>query len=220
MQQIETTVVPLYYDSNDKVWNLFNPSQISISDFSGELAYELSLLKQIEFYWMWDSKTPYSWNFNQADSNQLLFPNFYKDQFQPTQSNFKTSKHSLILMLTNIHLETQLFNERISWLLNLLDHVYDYESVVVKQARKIQRKCKSTRRSAYIGVSKNGPNWQAMISAEKMKSYIGTYVSEIEAAEMFDLYSLLVHGFSAKTNFSYSKAGIIDLISRHQEFSK
>ena len=117
-------------------------------------------------------------------------------------------------------LETQLFNERISWLLSLLDQVYDSESIVVGQARKIRRKYRSNRRSSYIGVSKNGPNWQAMISSSKMKSYIGTYVNEIEAAEMFDLYSLLVNGFSAKTNFSYSKTGIIDLINKHQQSSK
>ena len=137
-----------------------------------------------------------------------------------SQDTPNSKQVSLIYICFHLWLETQLFKERISWLLGLLDQVYDSESIVVGQARKIQRKYRSERRSSYIGVSKNGPNWQAMISSAKMKSYIGTYVSEFEAAEMFDLYSLLVNGFSAKTNFSYSKAGIIDLINKHQQISK
>ena len=108
----------------------------------------------------------------------------------------------------------QLHDSRISWLCRLLEHVYDPDVIIVKQAKKIQRKCHSLRKSSYIGVSKNGPNWQAMISVDKRKSYIGTYNSEIEAAQAFDFYSLLTHGFSAKTNFNYSKTNIFDLIER------
>ena len=59
-----------------------------------------------------------------------------------------------------------------------------------------------------------------MISVDKRKSYIGTYVSELEAAQAFDFYSLLIHGFSAKTNFSYSKVDIIGLINRFQTFTQ
>ena len=115
-----------------------------------------------------------------------------------------------------IHIEMLLHDSRISWLIGLLDQVYDDDTIIVKQAKKIQRKWNSSRKSSYIGVSKNGPNWQSMISVEKRKSYIGTYNTELEAAQSFDFYSLLTHGFSAKTNFSYSKNNIYDLINRFQ----
>ena len=75
----------------------------------------------------------------------------------------------------------------------------------------------SKTRSAYIGVTKNGSNWQALIAIKKRKTYIGTYVSETEAAIAFDFYCILIHGLTAKTNFSYTKGQIFDMISNYME---
>ena len=72
-----------------------------------------------------------------------------------------------------------------------------------------QKSFRSTRigpeRSRFIGVSKNGPNWQALISINKRKTYIGSFCSELEAAKAFDKYSILMNNLTAKTNFSYNK---------------
>ena len=59
------------------------------------------------------------------------------------------------------------------------------------------------RSSNYIGVSKNGENWQVLINWGKSKRYIGTYFNEMEAAITYDFYSICLHFSNAKTNFTY-----------------
>ena len=49
------------------------------------------------------------------------------------------------------------------------------------------------RRSSYIGVSKNGKNWQVLINCGKDKKYIGTYTDEKEAAIAYDFFSICLH---------------------------
>lgn len=84
--------------------------------------------------------------------------------------------------------------------------------VVIQGRRKHERRVVSDRRSNYIGVSKNGPNWQSMISLNKKKAYIGTYQEEKDAALSFDFYAILIHGLNAKTNFTYNKSQILSMI--------
>ena len=76
----------------------------------------------------------------------------------------------------------------------------------------------SLKQTSYIGVSKNGPNWQSLIAINKKKTYIGTYMTEIEAAQAYDFYCMLLYSINAKTNFRYTKLEVIDLIStfKHQ----
>jgi len=62
----------------------------------------------------------------------------------------------------------------------------------------------SQRRSKFIGVSKNGKNWQVLINVGNTKKYIGTYVTQNEAAIAYDFYSFALHGSKAKTNFTYT----------------
>ena len=71
---------------------------------------------------------------------------------------------------------------------------------------------RSGRRSKYIGVSKNNTNWQALININNFKKYIGTFVSEIEAARSYDLYSVAIQKNKALTNFSYSGSDMIEMI--------
>lgn len=78
----------------------------------------------------------------------------------------------------------------------------------------------SGRRSKFIGVSKNGQNWQVLINMGKYKKYIGTYTSEDEAAIAYDFYSICLHSVKAKTNFSYTKGLIFDMIGNFKGNNK
>ena len=71
--------------------------------------------------------------------------------------------------------------------------------------------------SRYIGVSKNGPNWQALICINKHKTYIGSFDTQIEAAKAFDMYSILINDLGAKTNFSYTKKDLLKIISDYND---
>ena len=103
---------------------------------------------------------------------------------------------------------------KLMYLYKLIENTPDWPAPMIVAAKKIRRKDVSSRRSSYIGVSKNGPNWQSMISINKRKSYIGTFSSQQEAAEAFDYYSVLIHGGSAKTNYSYTKNQLMTLVSK------
>lgn len=44
-----------------------------------------------------------------------------------------------------------------------------------------------------------------MIVKKSLKKYIGAVYSEEQAARFYDKYALIIQGFEAKTNFSYTK---------------
>ena len=60
------------------------------------------------------------------------------------------------------------------------------------------------RSSLYRGVSKNGSNWQVIISSKYNKGYIGIYKTEEIAARIYDIISIKRKGIKAKTNFEYN----------------
>mmetsp|Transcript_19545 Transcript_19545/g.17301 ORF Transcript_19545/g.17301 Transcript_19545/m.17301 type:complete len:105 (+) Transcript_19545:374-688(+) len=66
--------------------------------------------------------------------------------------------------------------------------------------------------SKYIGVSKNGNNWQVLITMNKQKTYCGTFETQIQAALVYDFHSIAFNGVKAKANFSYDKVFIKDMI--------
>ena len=70
----------------------------------------------------------------------------------------------------------------------------------------------SSKRSKYIGVIKNRDQWQVLLNEGKVKKYIGTYATEIEAAIVSDFYSIGINGYTAKTNFSYNHNQVIEMI--------
>ena len=90
----------------------------------------------------------------------------------------------------------------------------DDEIVFSSKQKSSSRANASSKRTSYFGVSKNGPNWQSLISINKKKTYVGTFMTEREAGEAFDFYSMLLHRSGALTNFSYTKAQIERLILR------
>ena len=71
---------------------------------------------------------------------------------------------------------------------------------------------KSNRHSSYRGVSLNGKKWQVMIMGKHKKKYFGGLDSETEAAKFYDRLAIITSGLCAKTNFSYSKAQLSELI--------
>lgn len=58
-----------------------------------------------------------------------------------------------------------------------------------------------------------------MIVKKDIKKYIGAVDSEEKAARFYDKYALIIQGFEAKTNFSYTKSQMTELISLKDEES-
>ena len=67
------------------------------------------------------------------------------------------------------------------------------------------------------GVTWNGQLWQALITINKRKTYIGSYESERDAAIAFDFYCMLLHSLRAKTNFNYSKKNTLCMVENFKE---
>ena len=93
-----------------------------------------------------------------------------------------------------------------------------YEKIILEGKSKASRCAdNSFRRSMYIGVSRNGPNWQALISINRRKTYIGTFTTQLEAARAFDKYSIILNNLTAITNFNYTKKELVELISEYRK---
>jgi len=99
-------------------------------------------------------------------------------------------------------------------LLKVLNSITSLNVIIVngKKKAKSRQGPTSNKRSTFVGVSRNGPHWQGLITINKRKTYIGSYRTEEQAGLAFDFYSLLLHSLSAKTNFNYTKEDIVDMI--------
>ena len=131
---------------------------------------------------------------------------------QYSSSLKKKSKKSLMLKKANLE-------ENADEIMRTLLMIKSESTVLVSGKRKAESKegPLSDTRSSFIGVSRNGLNWQALIAINKRKTYIGSYESEKDAALAFDFYSILLHSLTAKTNFSYSKEDIINMITNYKQ---
>ena len=78
----------------------------------------------------------------------------------------------------------------------------------------------NNRSSTYIGVSKNGDNWQVLINNGKFKKYVGTFVDEKQAAITYDFYAICLKLSKAKTNFTYSTGLISEMIQCYNYSTK
>lgn len=72
-------------------------------------------------------------------------------------------------------------------------------------------------RAKYIGVSKNGKNWQSLIVINNIKVYLGTYKTQMEAAVMFDFHSILMKGDKARVNNDYTAAQVLNMVENFGE---
>ena len=102
----------------------------------------------------------------------------------------------------------------------LLKNLWDNGQLVIKRANKSKTKpitSTSTRRSSYIGVSKNGDVWQSLIMIDSKKTYIGSFKTEDEAAMSYDFYAIMMKHFSAKTNFDYTLHQIQKMVENYKD---
>ena len=60
------------------------------------------------------------------------------------------------------------------------------------------------RGTQFIGVTKNASRFQAMVTVEHLKRYIGTYESAEEAARAFDKHSMWFRGMKVKKKCKWS----------------
>jgi hypothetical protein len=67
-------------------------------------------------------------------------------------------------------------------------------------------------RANFIGVSKNGANWQSLIVINNVKVYLGTYKTQEEAARTFDFHSMVVKYKSARVNYDYTARDFMKMI--------
>lgn len=109
-------------------------------------------------------------------------------------------------------------DRKIEELLQQLDQHDSLDSIVTVGQKKWDRQQNtSTRRSTYIGLSKNGKHWQAMININKRKTYIGTYKVQTEGVKAYDFYAILLHGLKARVNLSYTKQEVLDMIWKFKD---
>lgn len=62
---------------------------------------------------------------------------------------------------------------------------------------------KGNRSCSYRGVSKNGKKWQVSIMKHNKNYYLGNYISEENAAKIYDIFNIKLRGKKAVTNFLY-----------------
>ena len=74
----------------------------------------------------------------------------------------------------------------------------------LKKVKKVAFIGRTKRNSRFRGVSKNGNQWQVLITYHKNKTYAGCYASEEIAARIYDILSIKIRGIKARTNFIYT----------------
>ena len=131
----------------------------------------------------------------------------------PRRNNIKSKGNKVLLLKRNN------FPLKADNLLQKIQTITIGDMVLVSAKKKAESKDGplSNKRSSFIGVSRNGLHWQALITIEKRKTYIGSYECEKDAAVAFDFFSILLHSFTAKTNFSYTRNNIEEMIWNYKQ---
>lgn len=83
-----------------------------------------------------------------------------------------------------------------------------------KKLKKINFLVQKKTSSKYRGVSKNGNKWQVLMTINKKKYYIGSYLSEELAARIYDIYAIKYKGTKARTNFFYNNNQIKEICEK------
>eukprot|EP00345_Euplotes_harpa_P014464 CAMPEP_0168355818 /NCGR_PEP_ID=MMETSP0213-20121227/24798_1 /TAXON_ID=151035 /ORGANISM="Euplotes harpa, Strain FSP1.4" /LENGTH=91 /DNA_ID=CAMNT_0008368143 /DNA_START=275 /DNA_END=550 /DNA_ORIENTATION=+ len=79
------------------------------------------------------------------------------------------------------------FKKELTRLVKTIDNISDDDRVVFKGCRKgVNRINESMKKSLYIGVTKNGPHWQTLITINERKTYLGTFVEQEVAARVIE----------------------------------
>ena len=92
----------------------------------------------------------------------------------------------------------------------------DEQTIFYKRIKKLRKNAKhgdtNYRGSRYWGVSKNKSKWQVMITLNHYKEYNGGFSCEHEASRVYDRKSICTFGLKAKTNNSYTKKEVLDIL--------
>jgi len=110
---------------------------------------------------------------------------------------------------------TDYFAEKAIELSRKLENCTNMTSLYITRSEKPARSKNSKhpeKRSNYIGVSKNGKKWQALVVIGKHKVYLGSYKTEEQAATTFDFYSLLTQLKEVKVNRDYLTVDVINML--------
>ena len=150
--------------------------------------------------------------------NSISFILIIKYHLESLKSISKKDKLKTSNIIKDINTKENKNNKERIFLINKKSNIISNEIIVKKYNKLIfmnkwlikQKKNnkdiikKAQRKSLYRGVSKNGKNWQTIVSSKYFKGYIGTYPTEQLAARVYDLVSIKNCGIKAKTNFQYS----------------
>ena len=189
-------------------------------DIISQGASATNLSSLAEHFWTWDLNSVMV-NFWQPYECQGIFTNNCNQQlncFSPYQINNDASNSSLndlspIKRTRKNRLPR--IDENLLKILNLANYGRE---ISFKQCHKSARGLfhgVSRRRSRYVGVLRNREKWQVLLNEGKIKKYIGTYPTEVEAAIVNDFYSIGINGLLAKTNFSYSHSQVVAMITSY-----
>ncbi len=96
-----------------------------------------------------------------------------------------------------------------------LSNISSQDKIILWSRDKIQSNI-SKRGSAFRGVSRNGKKWQVQVLGSLRKRYIGSIPTQEMAARIYDYFSIVSHGLKAKTNFSYNKQNILDILENFE----
>ena len=193
----------------DKNWvNLYENqfSNISLNDLA-------------QFFWLWDDQW---WTTNTKNQNEKIINTRMSSWLKTLSDHSRYCWWKTVLC----ELVPNKYNSSIRHRKNSLPNInrnlqkiliisYNGKEVAFKHSFKSARGLfygVSRRRSQYIGVLKNRGKWQVLINEGRIKKYIGTYLSETEAAVVHDFYSIGINGLSAKTNFSYNHSQVMKMI--------
>ena len=115
-------------------------------------------------------------------------------------------------------LNSQDFSQNFRRLIDSLEMIPHNDPVVYAKDKSSSKSGPISRfRSNFIGVSRNGSNWQSLITINKRKTYIASYSQEAQAALSFDFYSILLNGLNAITNFSYTRSELMEMLKIYKQ---
>lgn len=191
---IQIAPVTLFVPFNQQQYFQFNSglnANQSKADCKVTLDWEKDLLKK---YWMWGDE----------------ISNLHTSTDLPLNKNLSSKQ----IRRLNITLKASKIMGEVYPLLYFLSNFQDNSEIIVFGRDKPKSKPgpRSQTRSTFIGVTKNNKKWQALISIEYKKTYIGSYPTQIHAAVAFDFYSILLSKGEACTNFDYNKSQIMRML--------
>ena len=143
---------PIKYEFNNSFmdWTLQNQEYVEYPVLVQDLQ-PITELNYLSAYWLWDLK-------EQIDEEKL--PRDSQAHLKDSKWNpYKMDKHNI---------DESYMQAKINKLVEYLNNcVWNPSMIIIHSKKKSGRKADSSRRSDFIGVSRNGPNWQSMISMQK-----------------------------------------------------